>query len=100
MRKHGLLTLTGVAALLAVAGCDIDKTADGEMPDVDVAFEEGNLPKYEVKKTEEGRLPDIDVDVEGGKLPEYDVDAADVDVGTKEIEVTVPDVDVKMPDEE
>jgi len=100
MRRSSLLTLTGLAALMAVAGCDIDKTADGEMPDVDVAFEKGNLPKYEVTKTEEGRLPDVDVDVEGGKLPEFDVDGPDVHVGTKKVEVTVPDVDVDMPDDD
>lgn len=49
----------------------------------------------EVEKTEEGSLPDVEV--EGGNMPEYDVDGPDVDVGTKEKTVTVPDVDVTMP---
>jgi hypothetical protein len=99
MRTKNLIPLTTVAALLAVAGCDIEKTAEGEMPDVDVSYEDGNLPEYEVRQTEEGRLPDVDVDVEGGQLPKYDVETPDVDVGTKTVEVTVPDVDVTMPDE-
>lgn len=46
----------------------------------------------EVEQTEEGELPNVDV--EGGNLPEYDVDAPDVDVGTRETEVEVPEVDV------
>lgn len=66
-----------------------------------------------VRQTEEGDMPDVDVEVKGGNVPEYDVDAADVDVKSKETEisvpevdvttekkkVTVPDVDVKMPGE-
>lgn len=52
-----------------------------------------------VEKTQEGEMPEVDVHVEEGQLPEYDVDAADVDVGTEEVEVTVPDIDVEMPKE-
>lgn len=52
----------------------------------------------DVEKTEEGALPDVDV--KGGNLPKYDVDAPDVDVGTKEKTITVPDVDVNMPDDD
>jgi len=52
----------------------------------------------DVEKTEEGSLPDVEV--EGGNMPEYDVDAPEVDVGTKEKTVTVPDVDVTMPDDD
>ena len=52
----------------------------------------------EVEKTEEGSLPEVDV--KGGNMPEYDVDAPDVDVGTKEKTITVPDVDIDMPDNE
>lgn len=58
---------------LGMAGCDVDKTEEGSLPDVEV---------------------------EGGNMPEYDVDAAEVDVGTKEKTVTVPDVDVTMPDDD
>lgn len=53
-----------------------------------------------VRQTEEGELPDVDVSAEGGNMPEYDVDAADVDVTTEKREVTVPDVDVTMPGED
>lgn len=52
-----------------------------------------------VEQTEEGEMPEVDVNVEEGSLPAYDVDAADVDVGTKEVEVTVPDIDIEMPEE-
>ena len=52
-----------------------------------------------VRQTEEGELPDVDVSAEGGNMPEYDVDAADVDVKTEKREVTVPDIDINMPGE-
>lgn len=58
---------------LGMAGCDVEKTEEGEMPEVNV---------------------------EGGKMPEYDVDTPDVDVGTKEKTVTVPDIDVDMPNDD
>ncbi len=44
----------------------------------------------DVKKTEDGRAPEVSVDA--GKLPKYDVDAAKVDVTTKEKQITVPKV--------
>lgn len=56
------------------------------------------LAGCDVEKTEEGSLPDVDV--KGGNLPKYDVDGPDVDVGTKEKTITVPDVDVDMPDDD
>ena len=46
----------------------------------------------DVEKTEEGSLPDVEV--EGGNMPEYDVKDADVDVGIKERSVPLPNVDV------
>ena len=52
----------------------------------------------EVEKTEEGSLPEVDV--KGGNMPKYDVDGPDVDVGTKEKTITVPDVDIDMPDDD
>lgn len=54
----------------------------------------------QAEQTQEGELPDVDVTAEGGQLPEYDVETADVEVGTREETVTVPDVDVTMPDEQ
>ncbi len=62
-----------LVATLGMAGCDVEKT------------EEGSLPEVEVK---------------GGNMPEYDVDAPDVDVGTEEKTITVPDVDIDMPDDD
>lgn len=62
------------AAALGLAACDVDKTADGEMPSVDV-------------------------DVDGGKMPEYDVETADVEMGEKEVTMEVPDVDVSLEEE-
>lgn len=46
----------------------------------------------EVEQTQEGELPDVDVDVESGQLPRYDIDGPDVDVGLSETTVTVPKV--------
>jgi len=112
MRTAGFsAVLTG---LLMVAGCEIEQTEEGELPDVDVDASSGQLPEFE--QTEEGELPDVDVDVaEEGNLPEFDVDAPDVDVGSREEQVevptdvdveteertiTVPDVDINSPDED
>jgi hypothetical protein len=80
-----------LVAAIGLAGCEVEKTQEGEMPDVSV--EGGQMPEYE--QTREGRMPDVDV--QGGQMPRYDVDAPDVDVGTKEKTVTVPDVDINMP---
>lgn len=70
-----LLPLLLASSALALSGCDVEQTEEGEMPDVDV-------------------------EAEGGNLPEYDVDTPDVDVGTEERTITVPDVDVNPPEEE
>ncbi len=77
---------TAVAfAAVSLTACDVDKTQDGEMPEVTV---------------------------EGGEMPAYDVDVAEVEVGTVEktmevpqvemVEetVTVPAVGVDMPEED
>lgn len=113
MRKHPK-TLRGAGlstavALCCLAGCEVEQTEQGRLPDVDVDAEPGRLPEFE--QTREGQLPDVDVDVSEGQLPEFDVDAPDVDVGTREEQVevpvgveteertiTVPDVDVDSPD--
>ena len=94
--KH-LTKIFAISSLaLAATACDVNKTEDGEMPDVDV--ESGELPEYEVEKTDDGEMPDVDV--EGGEMPEYDVDTMDVDVKTKTKEVEVPVVDVDMPEDD
>ncbi|MFA0964482.1 hypothetical protein AB9P05_21930 [Roseivirga sp. BDSF3-8] len=66
----------------------------------------------DVDKTEEGEAPELEIEAEAGELPEYDVDWANVEVDTRtktvtvpklvivqeEEEVEVPYVDVSMPD--
>lgn len=56
------------------------------------------LTACDVKKTEEGKLPDVDV--QGGQVPKYDVDSGDVDVGTEKKEMTVPTLDTDTPAED
>ncbi len=66
MKKQNLLPLFSAAAIaVTFAACDVDKTQEGEMPEVKV---------------------------EGGQMPEYDVDVAEVEVGTTEKTVEVPTV--------
>lgn len=57
-----------------------------------------SLGACRVEKTQEGEMPEIEI--EEGRLPEYDVDAAEVTIGTEEKTITVPDVDIHMPDED
>ncbi len=82
------------AMALVFTGCKVEKTAEGEMPEVDVQTKEGNLPEYDIVKTEEGNMPEVDVDVKGGKLPRYEVETADVNVEKEKVRVEVPDVDI------
>ncbi len=98
MNFKAMITVATASSVLALSGCEIEKTEDGSMPDVDVTGDAGQMPKYDVdvRKTQEGRMPDVDVDIEGGNLPEYDVKGPDIHVGTKETNVKVPDVDVSM----
>lgn len=58
------------------------------------------LTACDVDQTQEGELPDVDVNAEGGELPAYDVETPEVDVSTETVPVAVPDVDVEMPDED
>jgi hypothetical protein len=68
--------ITAIAALgcVGLAACDVDKTKNGAMPDVDV-------------------------NVSGGQLPEYNVQGPDVNVGTENKTVQVPTVDVNLPND-
>jgi hypothetical protein len=80
-RNVRVLTIAGLAAVIAVAGCE--KTGDRE---------------YEVEKpvigteTDTIRTPDVDV---GMKKDTINVPDVDVDVNKKKAEVSVPDVDVQ-----
>lgn len=65
-------TLALSAACLAFAGCDVDQT-------------------------KEGKLPDVDVNTSGGQLPEYNVTTPEVTVGTENRTVEVPTVDIDTP---
>jgi hypothetical protein len=47
-----------------------------------------------VKQTQTAKLPEVSV--EGGQTPKFDVDAAKVDVGTKQTSVPVPKVETKQ----
>ena len=73
MRKS-VFVFAGLAASIALVGCDVQKTAEGNL----------EVPKYEVSKTQEGDVT----------LPKYDVDAPKVDVTTEEKTVEVPKVGV------
>jgi hypothetical protein len=99
-KNYGFTAFLLPVAALALTGCEIEQEEQGELPDTDVSYQEGELPEYEVEQTQEGEMPDVDVDTEGGNLPEYDVEGPDVDVGTEEKTIEVPDVDVTMPDEQ
>ena len=62
------------ASSLALAGCDVDQTKEGE-------------------------LPDVDVNATGGELPEFNVEGPEVNVGTENKTVEVPTIDVDVPAE-
>jgi hypothetical protein len=57
------------------------------------------LTACDVDKTKNGAMPDVDVNVSGGALPEYNVTGPDVNVGTENKTIQVPTVDVKTADE-
>lgn len=94
MNKAILKSVALVGALGAVftlGACSVDKTQEGEMPEVDVDATPGQLPEYDVETAE--------VDV-GTKQATVEVPDVNVDVQTEEQTVPVPDVDVTMPDEQ
>lgn len=66
------LIIAALAALaLGTSACDVEKTKDGDMPEVKV---------------------------KGGELPEYDVDAPEVNVKTEKQTIEVPTVEVREAD--
>ena len=79
-----LLVTLGLGAL--AAGCDIDQTREGEMPEVEV--QEGQMPEYDVDTAE----------IETG-TEQRRIEVPDVDVETEERTVETPTVDIQMPDE-
>ena len=57
------------------------------------------LGACQVEKTQNGQMPNVDVNVSGGQLPEYNVQGPEVNVGTENKVIQVPTVDVKAPQE-
>lgn len=74
VRNSAILFTAATAMVLALAGCKVDKTQEGE-------------------------LPDVEVKADGGQLPKYEVETPEVDVGSKTVEVEVPTATVEMPDD-
>ncbi|MEM1251889.1 MAG: hypothetical protein AAGI69_05610 [Cyanobacteria bacterium P01_H01_bin.21] len=72
--------------MIFAAGCRVEQEQSGELPDVDVDVEPGQLPEYEV----EG--PEVEIGTE-----QQEITVPDVDVDTEQKEITVPDVDVELP---
>ena len=52
----------------------------------------------QVSKTKEGKLPDVQVKTTEGQLPAYNVQGPDVQVGSKNETVKVPTLKVTTPD--
>ncbi len=50
-----------------------------------------------VEKTQEGKMPDVNVSTSGGQLPEYNVQVPEVNVGTENKTIQVPTVEVTPP---
>ena len=50
---------------------------------------------WEVRQTKEGELPDVNVTAEGGQLPEFDAESKEVVVGTTETNIEVPKVETE-----
>jgi hypothetical protein len=46
-----------------------------------------------VQQTQDAKLPEVAV--KGGQAPKFDVDAADVDVGTKQASIPVPKIETE-----
>lgn len=82
------LVVPALVLMTLATGCRVEREQAGELPDVDVDVEPGQLPEYEV----EG--PDVEVGTE-----QKEVTVPEVEVTTEEKEITVPDVDVELPGE-
>jgi hypothetical protein len=81
----------GLAATLALSACDVDQTQEGELPQVDVDVEGGQLPRYDVN------APEIEIATRDEQVTIPDVD---IDVDREERTITLPDVNIDIPDEE
>lgn len=70
--KNSIKGLMLGAVCVTIAGCDVDQT-------------------------KEGKLPEVEVNATGGQLPEFNVTGPEVNVGTENVTVQVPTVDVDVP---
>jgi hypothetical protein len=70
MKLRNLALIPALGAVFMLGACDVDKTEEGDMPEVDV---------------------------QGGNLPEYDVETADIEVTTDTQTIVTPDVDIEAP---
>lgn len=75
-----------IALLTFSTGCQVEQKRAGELPDVDVEVEPGQLPKYELKG------PDVNV-----KTVERTVTFPRVEVVQEKRTVKVPYIDVNLP---
>ncbi len=57
------------------------------------------LSACDVEKTQEGEMPEVNVTTEGGQLPAYDVETAEVEMGTETRVIEVPTAEIKSADE-
>lgn len=83
--NHPLALPFAACAGLVLTACEVEKTEEGEMPEVTV--EEGELPQYDVETAE------VEAEME-----EETVTVPDVDVEAEKRKIKGPDVDVTMPD--
>lgn len=58
-----------------------------------------SLSACKVDKTQEGEMPEVEVHAEGGQLPKYDVETPEVKMGTETRTIEVPTATVEMPDD-
>jgi hypothetical protein len=58
-----------------------------------------SLSACKVDKTQEGEMPEVDVQAKGGQLPKYDVETPEVKMGTETRTIEVPTATVEMPDD-
>ena len=66
-------TILSLLGVLALSACEVEKTQDGELPDVKV--EGGHLPKYEIKRHES---PDLELRLDTTQIvvPKIGVDTS------------------------